>query len=201
MDEPTDGLDPNQKHEVRNLIRLLAEGGGGGGASGGDRGSGGSGGNGGGGRAIILSTHILEEVEAVCTRAVVIAKGKIVADDTPRGLAARSRLHNAVSLTVVIRDGRAQALPEALAALPGVAAVEGVQVEAAPPSADRPGGSARVRCTVIPKPGAALQTEISRLMEARGWRVESMRLEAGRLDDVFRDLTTGRAAGGDGRIE
>ena len=67
MDEPTDGLDPNQKHAVRNLIRSMA-------AS----------------KAIIISTHILEEVEAVCTRAIIIDKGRIVADGTPTELLARA---------------------------------------------------------------------------------------------------------------
>ncbi len=66
LDEPTDGLDPNQKHEVRELIRRMAP-----------------------DKAIIISTHILEEVEAVCTRAVIIASGRIVVDDTPKELAAR----------------------------------------------------------------------------------------------------------------
>ncbi|HYE61834.1 MAG TPA: ABC transporter ATP-binding protein [Phycisphaerales bacterium] len=68
LDEPTDGLDPNQKHEVRNLIREMA---------------------GAGGKAIVLSTHILEEVEAVCTRAIIIAGGKVVADSTPAELCKR----------------------------------------------------------------------------------------------------------------
>jgi ABC-2 type transport system ATP-binding protein len=76
LDEPTDGLDPNQKHEVRNLIRSLA----------------GAPGKGGGGKVIVLSTHILEEVEAVCTRAVIIARGKVALDATPAELAARGRL-------------------------------------------------------------------------------------------------------------
>ena len=75
LDEPTDGLDPNQKHEVRTLINDMA-----------------------GDKTVIISTHILEEVDAVCTRAIIIARGRIVADDTPHGLAARSRYHNAVSL-------------------------------------------------------------------------------------------------------
>ncbi|MDA8049663.1 MAG: ABC transporter ATP-binding protein [Rhodospirillales bacterium] len=66
LDEPTDGLDPNQKHEVRTLIRRLAP-----------------------EKAIVISTHILEEVEAVCTRAIIIAAGRVVADDTPAALAAR----------------------------------------------------------------------------------------------------------------
>jgi ABC-2 type transport system ATP-binding protein len=66
LDEPTDGLDPNQKHEVRELIRHL-----------------------GGDRAVVLSTHILEEVEAVCTRAVIINEGRVVFDGTPRELDAK----------------------------------------------------------------------------------------------------------------
>jgi ABC-2 type transport system ATP-binding protein len=75
LDEPTDGLDPNQKHEVRTLINEMAH-----------------------DKIIVISTHILEEVEAVCTRAIIIARGRIVADDTPAKLAARSRYHNAVSV-------------------------------------------------------------------------------------------------------
>jgi len=67
MDEPTDGLDPNQKHEVRALIQRMAK-----------------------DKAIVLSTHILEEVEAVCTRAIVINKGAIVFDGTPDELEARA---------------------------------------------------------------------------------------------------------------
>jgi ABC-2 type transport system ATP-binding protein len=77
MDEPTDGLDPNQKHEVRTLIKEMAP-----------------------YKAIVLSTHILEEVEAVCTRAVVINRGRLVADGTPAQLQAKSRHHNAVAITV-----------------------------------------------------------------------------------------------------
>jgi ABC-2 type transport system ATP-binding protein len=66
MDEPTDGLDPNQKHQIRQLIRQMAP-----------------------QKAIVISTHILEEVDAVCTRAIILAHGKIVADDTPRDLSVR----------------------------------------------------------------------------------------------------------------
>ncbi|NKC30148.1 ABC transporter ATP-binding protein [Roseomonas sp. BU-1] len=73
LDEPTDGLDPNQKHEVRNLIRAMAP-----------------------DKAIVISTHILEEVGAVCTRAVVIARGRVVADATPAELAARGPTMDAV---------------------------------------------------------------------------------------------------------
>jgi ABC-2 type transport system ATP-binding protein len=67
LDEPTDGLDPNQKHEVRSLISTMAK-----------------------DKIIVISTHILEEVDAVCNRAIIISNGKLLADDTPQGLAARS---------------------------------------------------------------------------------------------------------------
>jgi ABC-2 type transport system ATP-binding protein len=67
LDEPTDGLDPLQKHQVRTLIGEIAR-----------------------EKTIVISTHILEEVDAVCTRAIIIAKGKLVADDTPAGLKTRA---------------------------------------------------------------------------------------------------------------
>lgn len=76
LDEPTDGLDPNQKHEVRELIRRMAP-----------------------EKAIIISTHILEEVEAVCTRAIIIARGKVLADAPPRDL-----LRPGMTLEQVFRD-------------------------------------------------------------------------------------------------
>jgi ABC-2 type transport system ATP-binding protein len=98
LDEPTDGLDPNQKHEVRSLINDMA-----------------------GDKTVIISTHILEEVDAVCTRAIIIARGRIVADDTPQGLAARSRYHNAVSLSLV----RPEQLAAAQAAVAASAAGRG----------------------------------------------------------------------------
>src|ERR1700724_2645117 len=99
LDEPTDGLDPNQKHEVRRLIATMPE------------------------KAIIISTHILEEVDAVCTRAILIAQGRVLADGTPGMLAARSRHHNAVRLALAPDAGDAAA---ALMRLPSVVAVETV---------------------------------------------------------------------------
>src|SRR6185436_10568710 len=78
LDEPTDGLDPNQKHEVRQLIRRMGE-----------------------NKAIIFSTHILEEVDAVCSRAIIIDRGRIVANGTPAELRARSEVSGAVSLRVI----------------------------------------------------------------------------------------------------
>ncbi|MEM8786296.1 MAG: ABC transporter ATP-binding protein, partial [Pseudomonadota bacterium] len=99
LDEPTDGLDPNQKHAVRQLIVSMA-------AS----------------KSIIISTHILEEVEAVCSRALIIDRGRVVADGTPEQLMARSPHHNAV--TVVVGAATRSPLTEALQALPEVDRVE-----------------------------------------------------------------------------
>ena len=78
LDEPTDGLDPNQKHEVRTLIQQMAP-----------------------QKAIVISTHILEEVDAVCTRAIIIAAGSVVADATPADL---QRRHPSGKLDNVFRQ-------------------------------------------------------------------------------------------------
>ena len=94
MDEPTDGLDPNQKHQIRKLIEEMAK-----------------------EKAIIISTHILEEVEAVCTRAIVINQGRIVADGTAEDLMRRVPYHGAVAIRVA--TGRADAVKRALACLQG----------------------------------------------------------------------------------
>jgi ABC-2 type transport system ATP-binding protein len=153
MDEPTDGLDPNQKHEVRTLIRNMAA-----------------------RKAIVISTHILEEVDAVCTRAIIIAAGRILFDGTPDELAARSRMHNAVSLTLKTEDANdAQA---ALAKLPGIAAVDRVAEY---------GGT--VTFLITPVDGRAILGAVSRAVHAQNWEVAGMRVENGRLDDVFRNIT------------
>src|SRR5688500_16310009 len=99
MDEPTDGLDPNQKHEVRNLIRELGR-----------------------NKAIVFSTHILEEVDAACTRAIIIDRGRIVANCPPAELKARSERAGAVHLRT--RGVAAGPLFERLAQVPGAARVE-----------------------------------------------------------------------------
>jgi len=165
MDEPTDGLDPNQKHEVRALIKQMA-------ASKELKG---------GGRAVVLSTHILEEVEAVCTRVVLIARGRIVADCTPAEFMAKSRYHNAVSLTLTPPNG-VMVFDE----LKRVAGVADVEDGGTTRHAD---GTTVVRCTVIPKNSKHIATEISGLIRLKGWKVDAIRTEAGRMDDVFRDLT------------
>lgn len=149
LDEPTDGLDPNQKHQVRQLIQGLAR-----------------------DKIVIISTHILEEVTALCTRAVVIAHGRLLADGTPLELESRSRYHQAV--TLVADEALDQA---ALAALPGVAGVE---------------ENAREHSlSVLAQPGAVIFPQVNTLIAERGWKVRELNVERGRLDEVFRTLTRG----------
>jgi ABC-2 type transport system ATP-binding protein len=155
MDEPTDGLDPNQKHEVRSLIKDMAP-----------------------NKAIVLSTHILEEVEAVCTRAVIISRGRIVADGTPAQLQARSRYHNAVAIKV--KSGLdAAAVRAELSRVSGVSDVE------------ESGASANGRAgfMVFPKGGRAIVSEVSQAVRGKGWEIDELHVEAGRLDEVFRTIT------------
>lgn len=158
MDEPTDGLDPNQKHSVRRLLRAMAK-----------------------EKAIIVSTHLLEEVEAICTRAVIIDKGRIVADGTPAELLARSRHHNAV--TLVLPPALTDAAKAKLKSLTGIATVE---------QTTRPDGLAEL--TAFPKGGALLIELVSALAVSEKWDVRELYAEAGRLDDVFRAVTTHDAA-------
>jgi ABC-2 type transport system ATP-binding protein len=157
LDEPTDGLDPNQKHEVRTLIGEMAR-----------------------DKAIIISTHILEEVDAVCTRAVIIARGKLVADGTPTELEARSRWHNAVS--VVLRTPEVGAARTALQRVANVAAVEEIE-----------GEDGLVCLVAFPANGEPIIAEISRIARSDDLGVEEIRVERGRLDEVFRSVTAGKA--------
>lgn len=169
MDEPTDGLDPNQKHEVRALIREMAREG----SSGGEN-----------GKAIVLSTHILEEVDAVCSRVVMIAKGKLVADCTPAELLAKSRYHNAV--TVTVRTPSGARVREELLGLQGVKNVEIAE--------DQVREGAATSWTALPHEtnmGPGLAPKILDLCKQRGWNVDAIRMETGRLDDVFREMTVG----------
>ena len=149
LDEPTDGLDPNQKHEVRGLIAELAR-----------------------QRTLLLSTHILEEVEAVCTRAIIIAHGKILADDTPAALLARSRYNNAVSL----QPADSIAARAALDGMPGVSGFEHDEREA--------------RLYVFPQGRTASPEAIAERLHQRGVAFSALRLEHGRLDEVFRRITS-----------
>ena len=153
LDEPTDGLDPNQKHHVRTLLQDMAK-----------------------DKAIIISTHILEEVDAVCTRAIVIAKRRIVVDAKPAELEARSRYHNAVALRLPAEQAsRAHAL---VAALPGVARVE-----------DGRADTGVAELIAFPDQGAEILDPVCRAIEHAGLALNEVFVERGRLDEVFRQLT------------
>jgi ABC-2 type transport system ATP-binding protein len=128
-------------------------------------------------KAIIISTHLLEEVDAVCTRAVIIDRGRIVADGTPQSLLARSRHHNAVTLT--LPADLVPAAKEKLAALPGVLTVEDVS---------RSDGVATI--TAFPRASTLIIEDVSGLASRESWDVKELYAEAGRLDEVFRALTT-----------
>lgn len=154
LDEPTDGLDPNQKHEVRTLINeMSAE------------------------KCIILSTHILEEVEEVCGRVVIISQGRIVADDTPEALKQRSRVYGA--LTVRFKMPVAEDMRSKLQTVSGI---KEVLVE------QRPGGE-NGRYTLIPEnPDKALYSFLEKA-KSEAWSIEQLSVEDGRLDEVFREIT------------
>ena len=160
MDEPTDGLDPNQKHHVRQLIGEMAQ-----------------------DKAIIVSTHILEEVEAVCTRAVVIDRGRIVANGTAEELQRRMPYHNAVAIR--IDAGRADAVANALSSLGAVAKVERL-----------PAANGHIQLRALPKNGQAIAADVAALLRDKSITVEEMFVERGKLDDVFRQITTSDVGAG-----
>ena len=157
LDEPTDGLDPTQKHHVRALIREMSQ-----------------------GKVIVLSTHILEEVEAVCTRAVIIAQGKLKFDGSPKELRQQSRYAGAVELRL---EAATEGVREALANLGGVAGVEEL------PEVDgQPGW------LVIAGEGGAVLPQVLAEVQQRAWKVSAIHMDKGRLDEVFRTITQGLVA-------
>ena len=154
LDEPTDGLDPNQKHQVRDLItRLSAD------------------------KIIVISTHILEEVTAVCTRAVIINEGRLVTDERPSVLVSQSKWHNVVR----VRLSEAREVYDQLASVTGVARVE---------SADEEG----LTWLLFPRDGQSILREVQGRVETLQLPLEAIYVEAGQLDDVFREVTRGSLA-------
>jgi len=168
LDEPTDGLDPNQKEGVRRLIRELA-----------------------GDRVVLLSTHILEEVDAVCSRVLVLARGRLLFDGTPDEFRARSRRHG--GLRMVLRGVETTA---ALALLRSLGEVRQVLVEeeCADPGPD--GRGPRLGLVVLPRTGAELLVPVLRQVEQHGWVVETLGVVQGQLEEVFRRMTAGHPEGG-----
>lgn len=147
LDEPTDGLDPNQKHHVRRLIQNLSK-----------------------DKIVVISTHILEEVAAVCDRAMIISGGNMLFDGTPEELQARSIYHHAVSIELESEE-------QDVSSCENLDCVESV---------DKSGK----QVTVFSKSGEMIFHQVFGVIQKENWRVESVYAEQGRLDDVFRDLTT-----------
>ena len=153
LDEPTDGLDPNQKHEVRKLIKEMSK-----------------------DKAIIISTHILEEVDAICDRAIVIANGALKFDGTPRELESKSIYFNSVRLTV---DGYPSLNVErTIGKLKNVNNVELVFIE-----------DEKTTYQIFAENGVEISRDVIELTKKQGWVVDELVVEKGRLDDVFRRLT------------
>jgi ABC-2 type transport system ATP-binding protein len=159
LDEPTDGLDPNQKHEVRSLIRRMGE-----------------------KKAIIFSTHILEEVEAVCSRAIIIDRGQIVANGTPQQLKQQGDTAGAVLLVV-----RGVAGPQLVERLSGVANARRAAIVKEE--------NGKVWARIYPR-SESQNGDLARniLVAAGSWQVEELHTEEGRLDEVFRGITLSETA-------
>ncbi len=159
LDEPTDGLDPNQKHHVRKLIREMAL-----------------------DKAIIISTHILEEVEAVCSRAVVINEGRIIADGTAEELQRRVPYHNSVIIHTSAES--AEMVRERVSTLKQVAEIE---------TLGELNGSVKLRA--VPLNGSSIVPNVAALLRETDIPIDEIFVEQGKLDDVFRQLTTSENGG------
>jgi len=166
MDEPTDGLDPNQKHEVRTLIRTMGE-----------------------KKAIIFSTHILEEVEAVCTRAMIIDRGQVVANGTPADLKRRSENAGVVTLRFAEGYSGSQNSPAGTVAAGKLGGIAGVKL--ATVVGEKPLTLRLVPTSKDASAGAHAQLarEVHELAVREGWKLEELHTEEGRLDEVFRAIT------------
>ena len=154
LDEPTDGLDPNQKHEVRTLIRRMGE-----------------------KKAIIFSTHILEEVEAVCSRAIIIDRGTIVANGTPRELKQRSE--NAGAVLLRLADGASAGVKSKIDQISEVA--RSVVVSESP-----------LTIRAFPQKntdGPEFARAVAYVVLRERWNLQELHTEEGRLDEVFRSIT------------
>lgn len=150
MDEPTEGLDPNQRSEIRQLIKKLAE-----------------------NHTIIMSTHVMQEAQAVCSRLLIINNGKIIADGTSQSLS-----EQAVKEQVIDIDIEGQGLEQALGSLPGV---EFTVIK------KLPGQRLEVRLSTTSK--QRLEPEISKLAGQNGWVIWKLAPQEHSLEDIFHVLT------------
>jgi ABC-2 type transport system ATP-binding protein len=156
LDEPTDGLDPNQKQHVRELIKNLAR-----------------------DKIVIISTHILEEVSAVCTRALIIANGRLVADGTPAELEASSKYHQAVNVRLT------QPL-ELGGHLESLADVAGIEVDA----------EDSLSLRILAQAGKSIYSQVAKIAQEQNWPIAEMTVVRGQLEDVFKQVTAGGARRG-----
>lgn len=155
LDEPTDGLDPNQKHHVRELIKNLAK-----------------------DKIVIISTHILEEVTAVCTRAIIIDEGRIVIDGTPAELEEKSKYHHAVS----VRLTQDYNLASDLQGVTGIGDVVKADEENS--------------YTILASNSDSIFAKVSEIAQKKQWPVTEFHVNRGQLEDVFRSVTS-RSQGGE----
>ena len=158
LDEPTDGLDPNQKYEVRKLISQLKE-----------------------DRTILVSTHILEEVEAICTRAIILSEGKIVGDGTPEELLSKSIYHNAINLKISVKPNQ-----NVQQILLGIPSVERVEIQSS--------NHQTLSFVILAKQGQPILEEVKEHLYQHNVKIVEMYVEKGRLDEVFRQMTIVEAA-------
>ncbi|MBQ6471317.1 MAG: ATP-binding cassette domain-containing protein [Victivallales bacterium] len=153
LDEPTDGLDPNQKLEMRSLIREMGR-----------------------NKAIIVSTHILEEVEAICTRVIIIDRGTIVFNGTPEELRQRSADAGIVQVRTHVALADAQA---AAKSLPEIKSVGMTEEGGHPLLLFKPSGK------------TPLALIVKKMFDEKGWQFTELATRQGRLDDVFHAITSG----------
>lgn len=148
LDEPTDGLDPNQKKLVQDLIHKIAH-----------------------DKAIIFSTHILDEVERICSRALVISRGQILTDSTPRELMSKAANHNVIRLVLAAPNSELNA------------------TIADQPWCERLVPETETRLEIYPKDQGSHLADLLPLLD--GVEVQSVTVQEGRLEDLFRDITEG----------
>jgi ABC-2 type transport system ATP-binding protein len=150
LDEPTEGLDPNQRVEIRRLIADLGR-----------------------ERTVLLSTHVLPEVQFTCSRLLIINQGRIVADGPVDQLIAQAKGASRISV-----EATGTGVADGLAQLPGVGTVEAHE-----------SSEGRVRVTVIAAGADDLRPRIFELAKAERWTLYELHQEAGSLEDLFRELT------------
>ncbi|MBI5414955.1 ATP-binding cassette domain-containing protein [Candidatus Peregrinibacteria bacterium] len=150
LDEPTEGLDPTQRNEIRQLIRELSK-----------------------NHTIMMSTHVMQEVSAVCSRVLIIHKGKLVADGTPQDLGKQIQ-----GDTLLVFEVEGENVESSLKALEGVKHLE---IQKISPK--------RIRAEILSNPSVELQPELSRLSEEHKWIIWKLNEEGKGLEDIFHILT------------